>query len=194
MATDRHALLVATGKYEDPALSRLRAPAGDARALAKVLADPSIGDFDVRDPLIDHPIEAINQEIEGFFEEVRPEDLLLLYISGHGVRGKDGKLYFATRNTKMNRLTSTALDQDFVNGRMKHSRARSIVLLLDCCHSGAFLKGKSKGSVDAEHRFEGEGRIILTASDAWEYAFEAEDASEQRPTADMLVGSVFTSN
>jgi hypothetical protein len=44
----RKALIVATNEYEHAELARLASPAADAQALADVLGDPAIGDFDVR--------------------------------------------------------------------------------------------------------------------------------------------------
>jgi hypothetical protein len=43
----RSALLVANAVYRDSALSGLRSPVQDIRALAQVLGDPQIGGFDV---------------------------------------------------------------------------------------------------------------------------------------------------
>jgi DNA-binding beta-propeller fold protein YncE len=72
------------------------------------------------------------------------------------------------------------------------------VLVLDCCHSGAFAKGltpKSAPGVDVEQRFsfEGRGRITLTASTELEYAFEETeaDASISKFGA-PVAGSLFT--
>ena len=47
MAGVRKALIVATDEYGDTKLARLNAPAADARALAEVLQDPSVGAFEV---------------------------------------------------------------------------------------------------------------------------------------------------
>jgi uncharacterized caspase-like protein len=178
MSPERNALLIATSNYSDPGLTRLRAPAGDAASFAEVLADPSIGGFTVS-TLIDRPTDEVKEEIEGFFEDVRPDALLLLYLTGHGVLSKTRRLYFATTTTKLNRLRATSIEDGFVHDVMKQSRSRSILLVLDCCHSGAFAKGLvPKGSVgiDVEQRFEGQGRVILTASSELEYAFEDADA------------------
>src|SRR4051812_42098235 len=166
MAGERRGLLGATDAYTNPGLTRLRAPTGDLRALAEVLTDRSIGGFEVHE-LINRSTADVAQEIEGFFEEARLTDLLLLYISGHGVLSPTRRLYFATTSTKLKRLRATAIDEGLVRDVMQHSRARSIVLMLDCCHSGAFAQGlapKSAPLVDVEERFEGEGHITLTAS------------------------------
>jgi uncharacterized caspase-like protein len=191
----RRALLVATATYADPGLAALRAPTSDVVALAAVLGDQAIGGFEVRE-LVDRPTEELRQEIESFFGDGRPKDLLLLYVSGHGVLSQSRRFYFATASTALPLLRSTAIEDGFVNDVMQASRARSIVLVLDCCHSGAFAKGlvpKSSTSVDVEHRFEGQGRVVLSASSELEYAFEQADQAiginELEPEAP---GSLFT--
>ena len=191
----RRALLIASASYADPALASLRAPTGDVEALAAVLADEAIGGFEV-DQLVDRPTDAIKKRIEDFFRDSRRNDLLLLYFSGHGVLSQDRRFYFATATTELEWVRTTAIDDRFVNEAMDQSRARSIVLVLDCCHSGAFGKGlvpKSALSADVEHRFDGHGRVTLTASNALEYAFEETDPAtgiNQLETA--APGSLFT--
>jgi hypothetical protein len=191
----RLALLVATGTYSDPGLAALRAPAGDVHSLAGVLGDEQIGGFAVRE-LIDRPTEELKREIEGFFGAARRHDLLLLYVSGHGVLSQNRRFYLATSTTALLLLRSTAIEDSFVNDVMQQSRARSIVLMLDCCHSGAFAKGlvpKSTTSVDVEHRFEGQGRVVLSASTDLEYAFEESDpATGINEVGHVAPGSLFT--
>ena len=194
-ARRRRALLVATGAYSDPGLAGLRAPTGDVEALAAVLEDGSIGEFEVS-RLVDRSTEDLKKEIEGFFADARRDDLLLLYFSCHGVLSQSRRFYFATTTTALNLLRATAIEDSFVNDVMQHSRARSIVLILDCCHSGAFGKGlapKSALTVDVEHRFEGRGRVTLSASTELEYAFEAADPATGINELDAAVpGSLFT--
>jgi hypothetical protein len=120
----------------------------------------------------------------------------MLYVSGHGVLSQNRRFYLATTTTALQLLRSTAIEDSFVNDVMQQSRARSIVLVLDCCHSGAFGRGlvpKSALSVDVEHRFEGRGRITLTASTELEYAFEeADPATGINELGPALPGSLFT--
>jgi hypothetical protein len=140
-ARRRRALLVATTTYADPGLATLRAPTGDVRALADVLGQGTIGAFEVTQ-LVDRPTEEVKQQIEGFFAEGKPNDLLLLYFSGHGVLSQSRRFYFATATTALRLLKSTAVEDSFVNDVIQLSRARSIVLMLDCCHSGAFVNDR----------------------------------------------------
>jgi len=122
------------------------------------------------------------------------DDLLLLYFSGHGLKDEDGKLYFATPDTNRTTLRTTSISASLVNDLMRSSRSRRQVLLLDCCYSGAFAKGMiaKSGAVGTSIRtndyFQGRGRVVLTASDAMQYAFEEDELVEEG-----AVNSIFTS-
>jgi uncharacterized RDD family membrane protein YckC len=186
----RRALIVAGYDYQDPGLRRLRAPAHDAESLARVLHNPQIGGFDVQ-AMINESAQTVNESVEDFFADRRPEDLLVLHFSCHGVKDEAGELYFAMANTNLRRLASTAVPADFVNRRMNRSRSRRIVLLLDCCYAGAFGRGmtaKAGQAVHVEEQFGGRGRAVITASGAMEYAFEDAELAD----ASEAPASVFT--
>lgn len=68
---------------------------------------------------------------------------------------------------------------------MDQSRSRRQVVVLDCCHSGAFERGAKAvtgESVGTQALFgdvsgfqsEGEGRIALTATDATQFAWDGQ--------------------
>lgn len=186
----RSALIVASNAYQDPGLSELRAPAADADALAAVLSDPQIGGFEVR-TLLNEPAHLVNEAVEEFLTDRSPDDLLLLHFSCHGIKDRDGELYFAMANTRLRLLGATAVAADFVNRRMTQSRSRRIVLFLDCCYAGAFDRGmraRATKVMDLQERFSGRGRAVLTASGAVEYAFEGGELTESGDPAP----SVFT--
>ncbi|MFG6200277.1 caspase domain-containing protein [Nonomuraea sp. JJY05] len=187
----RLALIVASDEFGDPGLRRLRAPALDAEALARVLGDEAIGGFDVR-TMLNESTSVVNEAVEEFFADCQPDDLLLLHFSGHGVKDDNGELYFATPSTKLNRLGATAVSAEFVNRRMGRSRCRRIVLLLDCCYAGAFARGalpRAGTDVHVEEQFGGRGRVVITASNALEYAFDGTDLADVQETTSP---SVFT--
>src|SRR5262249_49586815 len=140
MDGSRLALVVANDQYDDPGLRQLVAPAQDAAALAEVLADPSVGGFEVR-VLRNESAQDIRFAVEDFFADRTPEDLLLLHFSCHGLKNSAGELFLAVADTKPTRLASTAVAADFVNRQMADSRAQRIALFLDCCYGGAFPRG-----------------------------------------------------
>lgn len=172
----RHALLIATETYTDPALRRLTAPGGDARALAEVLSDPEIAGFEVT-TLVDQPHHVVGEAIGEFYRGRRRDELTLLYFTGHGVKDDDGSLYLAMANTRRDSLMFTALAAEQVDRAMAGCASRQKVLVLDCCYSGAFPSGKlAKAGTDVHtlERFQGRGRAVLTASDATQYSFEGD--------------------
>ena len=193
MSGQRKALILANDKYEQEGLRNLLAPAADAEALGRVLGDPHIGEFDVQ-VIHNEPSHVIQAHIEDLFSESRPDDVLLLHFSGHGLKSESGELFFAAPNTRPNRLRATAVAADFVQRCMRDSRARSVVLLLDCCYGGAFAQGitvRATGDVNVLDSFPqerpggGRGRAVITASSAMEYAFEGDqlaDDQHRRPS------------
>ncbi len=193
MSGQRKALIVANDEYEQEGLRNLLAPAADAEALGRVLGDPRIGEFDVQ-VIHNAPSHVILAHIEDLFSESRPDDVLLLHFSGHGLKSESGELFFAAPNTRPNRLGSTAVAADFVQRCVRDSRSRSVVLLLDCCYGGAFAQGvtvRATGDVNVLDSFPqerpggGRGRAVITASSAMEYAFEGDqlaDYQQRRPS------------
>ncbi len=45
------------------------------------------------------PEPFVREKIDEFLDLKKPDDLLLLYFSGHGVRDEMGSLYLALKNT-----------------------------------------------------------------------------------------------
>lgn len=170
----RLALLVATSDYTDPDLRQLRAPGRDASELAEVLRDSQIGGFDVQ-VLVNAPSGEVQEGIEDFCTDRHPDDQLMIYLSCHGVLDSYGRLYYTATNTRRQRLAATAIAAGWLNERLEDCRARRQILVLDCCHSGAFARG-AKGDTELalQQRFEphGRGRVVLTASRSTEYSFE----------------------
>ena len=186
----RLALVVATGSYTaDPGLRRLRAPARDADDLAQVLADPGIGGFAVT-TVIDQSAQQVRLAIEDFLVGRGAGDLLLVYLSCHGLLDARRRLYFAATDTRKDRLGATGVESAWVLDQLEHCRARRQVLILDSCFSGAFAHGaKGEADLGLRDRFlgQGRGRVVLTASTATEYSFEGDPTD-----AATSVGSVFT--
>ncbi|WP_328330689.1 caspase family protein [Kribbella sp. NBC_00382] len=189
----RKALIVANDEYDHEGLRHLLSPAADAEALARVLGDRQIGAFEV-ETVRNQPAHVIQTHIEDLLADSSADDVLLLHFSCHGLKSESGELFFAARNTRPNRLSSTAISADFVQRCMRASRSRSIVLLLDCCYGGAFGKGvtvRSSGDVNVSDSFPenrvggGRGRAVITASSSIEYAFEGDqlaDDNTHRPS------------
>ncbi|MEV1117491.1 TCP-1/cpn60 chaperonin family protein [Actinosynnema sp. NPDC049800] len=186
----RHALLVATGEYEDVRLSRLRAPEQDVERLAAVLEDPDVGGFTTVEVLRDRADHEIRRAVEDLLAPREADDLVLLYFSCHGLTTPARRLYFAASNTVQDRPAGTAIPRSFLNEQLEDCRASGRVLLLDCCFSGAFVEGFKAGgtgvldggALDGA----GSGYVVMTASNAYEYAFEQDSLSLDAPLASLF--------
>ncbi len=193
----RLALIIGNSTYLDGTFSRLKTPDADVGALGEVLLDPELGGFEDVDVLVNMSSHTIRRAIASFFSKKTREDLLVLYFSGHGVLDDQGLLYLAVRDTDSKLLRGTAISSSFITDEMNNSHSQRQLLILDCCHSGAFArgtKGQPGASVGTASAFEGTGfgRVVLTASDATQYAWEGEqvvgDAENSLFTHYMLQG------
>jgi uncharacterized caspase-like protein len=168
----RLALVIATASYADATLAKLRAPGRDASDVAGVLSDAAVGGFEV-EMVLDAPTEALRRRVARFCADLGPADLTLLYLSCHGVLDDRGRLYYATVDTDHALLSATAVSSAWLNEQLEDCRCRRQILVLDCCHSGAFAKGaKGESGLALGQRFEGRGRVVLTGSRGTEYSFE----------------------
>jgi uncharacterized caspase-like protein len=170
---NRLALIVACDRYSDPELKQLEAPSQDAERFARILENPKIGGFKVT-PLINQPHWIATEKTYEFLQSCNREDTVLLHFSCHGIKDKDSRLYFATVTTNRTLPFSTGIQSNFVNDLLDQCRARQKVVLLDCCYSGAFERGRTVRAdkqVNATEFF-GKGNVIITASDSMQYAFE----------------------
>ncbi|WP_157620510.1 caspase family protein [Saccharothrix sp. NRRL B-16348] len=171
----RRALLIATDTYRDPTFGALRAPRLDAAELDAVLSDPAIGDF-TTEVLVNEPVQHLRERIETVLGEAGHDDLVLLYLSGHGVKARLGDLHFVTTDTRHTVLATTSLDAAFVRRQIDDSLAGQVVVWLDCCYGGAFPSGmlpRATEDVDVVQQLaEGRGCAVMTASTHIQYAYE----------------------
>ena len=152
----------------------LRGPHNDVAILAHLLSDPAHGCFEVH-TFFDQPHYAILPAIEEGLQTVRSGDLVLLFYSGHGKPDASGKLYLATANTRQAALQSTSMPAWGLHEAVQASPCDQVVLLLDCCYSGAVSQGL-RGALDSQLQAvqNAAGFYILTASTSIQTASENE--------------------
>ncbi|GAB2566011.1 hypothetical protein Aab01nite_46800 [Paractinoplanes abujensis] len=179
------ALLVCNSAYgADSRLDDLHGPRTDGRLLAAALTDEQTGMFEPAQVslLYDATRHEIAIQVNTFFHEATADDVLLLYFSGHG-RSRNGKLYLCATDTVADLLPSTAVSNETLTDILADSLARTIVIILDCCHGGAF-KG---GPVNVEQLLSGKGRFVLTATGAAQLAEDATRDGQPSPFTRALV-------
>ncbi|MDH6059011.1 SUMF1/EgtB/PvdO family nonheme iron enzyme [Chrysosporum bergii ANA360D] len=177
----RVALLIGISEYE-PGLTPLPKAVDDVEAMREVLVNPEMGGFAEEDvTVLKNPQrQEMENAIYHLYANRQKDDLVLLYFSGHGVTDESGDFYFSTRQTKKNQnklIPTTAVAATNVHLWMNKSKSKRLIVILDCCFSGAFAKGltaKDTGNIDLRQQLGGEGRAILTASTSTQYAFESD--------------------
>ncbi len=173
----KYALIIGNTEYIDPGLAQLTAPGKDAEDFARVLRDEKLCGFDEVRVLLNQLSSTVIEAVDEFFDQKKPDDLLVLYFSGHGLRDELGSLYLAFKNTIRSRLRSTAIKDEYIRGAMDQSRSKRQVVILDCCNSGAFPQGTKAevgGTMGLTQAFQGYGRFVLTASDSTQFAWEGD--------------------
>ncbi|MDC0681541.1 caspase family protein [Sorangium atrum] len=161
----RRALVVGINDYMGAPLAGC---VNDASAVATILETHGDGspNFGVR--LITAPSSSISrgelrEAIDKLFADVC--DIALFYFSGHGLIKSTGG-YIITPDYKK---YDEGISMDEILVLANNSRARDRVILLDCCHSGAFGSPALSGSNTAQLA---EGLSVMTASRSSESAFE----------------------
>ncbi|QSJ15844.1 caspase family protein [Nostoc sp. UHCC 0702] len=159
----RYALVIGIAEYQNPSLPRLSKTTNDAEAIAQLLE--KYGDFQSVQRLPQrwnkdkngyevgtqkiHGAE-IGQELRTFLLEQADKNEALIYFSGHGFTISDNlgqqKGYLATSDCQIEVVGNQIVEQkyciplDSLNELIRDSQLSSLVMLLDCCHSGYFLE------------------------------------------------------
>lgn len=139
VAPCRRALLICNGTFSDKGLPHLSGVRHDHDAMQRVLGDAGIGGFEVQ-ALLDRPLLEVRRAIAMVCRASSADDTLLIYYSGPSFRGADGCLYLPVADSDRDYPDATAVDAEFVVGRLRQSACRRLVLLVDGCHSGAFFE------------------------------------------------------
>ncbi|MEH1884838.1 nSTAND1 domain-containing NTPase [Nostoc sp.] len=159
----RYALVIGIAEYLSPSLSRLSKTTNDAEAIAQLLEQ--YGDFQSVQRLPQRWNKEKNgyemaaskvtgaqlgQDLRTFLLEQATNNEALIYFSGHGFTISDNlgqqKGYLASSDCQIEFKDNENVEQKYgiplnsLNDLIRDSQLSSLVMLLDCCHSGYFLE------------------------------------------------------
>jgi hypothetical protein len=139
----RKALLIGNERYDDPRFAPLPSTQADIWQLNQVLQHRNIGNFVSVTRMANLTADEMQQAITEFLEGCDREELVLLYVSGHGDRliRAGGEFYFVATDTDVERVAETGVSAGFVNERLEACWAQQKVVMIDCCESGGFAVG-----------------------------------------------------
>ncbi len=142
LTTRRKAIVIGIDDYIDPVFPDLRHAGADATAIADILHEsPQSGFDDVTVLTGDHETsrEGILRAMLRAQAELRREDVLVVYFSGHGTRVRDGdgwRRFLLTRDSRSSDLEGTAIDLEALQAFFAELPAARKALVIDACFSG----------------------------------------------------------
>jgi uncharacterized caspase-like protein len=148
----------------DSHLPPLQGPENDVAALARLLGDPNRGKFEVRE-FLDKNRNEVLPDLEQALASAVLGDLFLIYYSGHGKLAPNGQLCLATADTRQDAPIATSIRTRDLRDLVEQSNCDQVVLLLDCCYSGAVDEGLRSDVGSELHVVDNaRGFYIMTAS------------------------------
>jgi hypothetical protein len=184
----RTAVLIGVNGYDHSAFTDLTSPFADVEAIRRSLEHN--GSFDRILPLRNPTRTETMEVLDEVFSDGKPDDLVFVTFSGHGTKDRKGNLHLAVRDSHPKRLMSSAISAADLQRLLRDTRVRKKVLLLDCCHGGAFADGFGTRGVDdgadeidiRRQLKDAQGSYVLAASGAIEKAHEGDNTAGSRPS------------
>jgi uncharacterized caspase-like protein len=133
-------LLIGIGEYEDDNLDRLQYAINDCQNLADTFKK-----INPQAEIILHCQESKNLPIlnnirnsfQQLLTEVKTDDTIIVYFSGHGVLSEvKGRVFLCIADTQTNNLSATGLGIKELLDFFNNCAARKQLAILDACHSG----------------------------------------------------------
>jgi len=157
------ALLIGTAEYEH--LPKVPASRNNLPALANALERHTGLPHEHCSQLLDaSDLPTVGREVEAATKDAT--DLLLIYYSGHGLVASDGLLYLTLPRTSQQDVTWSGVPFKLLHHAMQVSRARTKVLILDCCFSGRAAQLLSGEESNILGQITANGTYTLTSSPA----------------------------
>lgn len=185
-------------QYRDPQIPRLDFAVDNAIQLSEALASATsplyatnaltLTDDNVTRSAWNLALETTVQQLR---EELTPDDLLVIFLSGHGVRDVQSDQYFylsadaAYRDVQSARYGDCLSLADF--GAFENIPCRKLVIL-DTCHSGAVQPMRQRELKYALRALQDDLFLTLTATEGAQEAVEARARKLGRFTFHLLAG------
>jgi len=173
--------VLAVGINEYPGQLRLNYAAPDADAITEVLQGPGKKAFRAVEVKLIKDKQATKKEIEQGLawlgSRMTPQDVGILFFSGHGDRDKLGNFYLVPVDVNLKDIAGSCVSGDYLKKALGDMPGRMIAVL-DACHSGA-----AGGARRAERPLaddlvrdlitEDYGIVVLSSSLGREYSLES---------------------
>jgi hypothetical protein len=197
-AAQRKALVVGISDYAN--LQKLDFCKNDGREVYDVLTSRGYEIPDKNNLVGEVNGEMVEKAIHDFFRDIRnnPDDTLLFYYSGHGVPDIDGDMYIASSDIDPEEPYRRGFSLEKLAKMMQRSTSTRVVVILDCCYSGSLKISKGDGQSaakigttiieDTSRKLQGQGKYILSASQALQEAYASRTGEHSLFTYYLIEG------
>lgn len=203
----KKALIISVSDYDSNQLQQLNFCRNDGEDTYKLLESLGYKIADNHLFIGQVKFETMREAIYDFFNNAKSigNDTLLFYYSGHGVPASDGDVCLASSETDPDEPYRKGFSSFDLTRLMKDNVSLRIVAILDCCYSGAAKVSQGaigKAAEDTAARIgtnaledkaklleqQGEGKCILSASQATQEAFALKEGEHSLFTYYFLEG------
>lgn len=143
--------------------------------------------------------QGIRTALFNFLAATQPEDLVLIFLAGHGVQDivNPDNFYFLAHDSEAGNLGGTAIPMWDLGNVMDYTiRSQRILVFADTCHSGAALDrggAKDGNNLNFFNKYlevlaRKKGRLVVTASQAHESSLEKTKLAHGVFTNSLLLG------
>jgi hypothetical protein len=141
----KRSLITATGTFDAAKQNKLPTSnvVAEAVELSTILRDPGFGNYEIKYSL-DNNRASLFEHLQQFFRSAIPDDELLLFYSGHGLRAADGSLLLTAANTVADDLSGTTIPSSLLCELSFESKSRQIGIVIDCCFSKGLIRAFDK--------------------------------------------------
>lgn len=193
----RWAILIGINDYVDTSIADLTKARDDAKGMSALLNKKGEFDYiftmtdnlDFRDPLF--PTKAnIESKINAVIDEAQPNDMVLLFFSGHGTNDTNGNGYLLPVDTRIKEPNASAVQVEAIVEKLTKKNIKKSLLILDACRDVINKEEKSLGQAGLKEKKFDEAEISATfySTKAGYVSYEEKDFANGVYTNFLLAG------
>lgn len=165
--------VVCSSHYKDSKITELEGALNSVKKLQSVIVS-ELGVSEENTLFIyDKNQYEITTEIMEFENNIQKDDVVIFYFCGHGIKVGD-ELWLFTNNTIKKSIEMTALNYNIIIKSLRNSPSKRVLVILDCCNSGAALTMGEDNGKDIKKEVICEGEVILCSCAEIESAIQVE--------------------
>ena len=170
---------LAVSDYKEPSL-KLKYAVADVLAIENMMTSKSKNIFKKIHTYQLHDNKVTKENFNSLFNEIagkiKMNDVLMLYIAGHGLTNeKDGLFYFLpydTKNTSAAKLQSMGISVSEIKRQLSKVNTNKFLIMIDTCSSGSFIENTIQSEGTLGRLSHGSNRNYIVASSKTQVALE----------------------